>query len=67
LFLHTYLDSTGTSLTEGQQTSDMLVLVVVGLVAFALALVFFQRRDITVGAWPWQRGKIEAGAAGSAS
>ena len=57
LFLHTYLDSTGSSLTEGQQTSDMLVLLGVGLVAFALALVFFQRRDITVGAWPWQRAK----------
>ena len=67
LFLHTYLDSTGSSLTEGQQTSDMLVLLGVGLVTFVLALVFFQRRDITVGAWPWQRGKIEAGAAGSAS
>ena len=65
LFLHTYLNSTGTSMTEGQPTSDMLVLLVVGLVAFALALVFFQRRDITVGAWPWQRGKIEEGVAGS--
>ena len=61
LFLHTYLDSTATSLTEGQQTSDVLILLVVGMVAFALALVFFQRREITVGAWPWQRGKIPAG------
>jgi ABC-2 type transport system permease protein len=67
LFLHTYLNSTGTSLTQGQQISDVLVLLIVGLVAFALALLFFQRRDITVGAWPWQRGKIEAGAAGGAS
>ena len=57
LFLHTYLDSTGSSLTEGQQTSDMFVLLGVGLVALALALLFFQRRDITVGAWPWQRAK----------
>ncbi|HET6446422.1 MAG TPA: ABC transporter permease subunit [candidate division Zixibacteria bacterium] len=60
LFLHTYLDSTGSSLTEGQQASDMLVLLVVGLVAFALAILFFQRRDITVGAWPWQRAKASA-------
>ena len=67
LFLHTYLNTAGSSLTEGQQTIDLLVLMVVGLAAFALALVFFQRRDITVGAWPWQRGKIEAGAAGSGS
>jgi len=57
LFLHTYLDSTGSSLTVGQQASDMLVLMGVGFVAFALALFFFQRRDITVGAWPWQRAK----------
>ncbi|UCG23627.1 MAG: ABC transporter permease subunit [Chloroflexota bacterium] len=61
LFLHTYLDTTGTSLTEGQQASDLLILIVVGLIAFALALVFFQRREITVGVWPWQRGKIPAG------
>jgi ABC-2 type transport system permease protein len=63
LFLHHYLDFTGASLTEGQQTSDMLILLAVGLVAFALALVFFQRRDITVGVWPWQRGKMPADAA----
>lgn len=67
LFLHTYLNTAGSSLTEGQQTIDLLVLMVVGLAAFALALAFFQRRDITVSAWPWQRGKIEAGAAGSGS
>jgi len=60
LFLHHYLDATGAALTEGQQASDMLVLAAVGLVAFALALVFFQRRDITVGVWPWQRGKMPA-------
>jgi hypothetical protein len=30
------------------------------LAAFALALLFFQRRDITVGAWPWQRGRVPA-------
>jgi ABC-2 type transport system permease protein len=60
LFLHTYLDSTGSSLTVGQQASDMAVLLVVGLVAFSLALLFFQRRNITVGAWPWQRAKASA-------
>jgi hypothetical protein len=30
------------------------------LAAFGLAVFFFQRRDITVGAWPWQRGKMPA-------
>jgi ABC-2 type transport system permease protein len=57
-FLFTYLDATGQAVAEGQQAGDILVLMVVGLVAFALALVFFQRRDLTVGAWPWQRAKI---------
>jgi hypothetical protein len=38
----------------------MLVLLGIGLVAFALALIFFQRRKLTVGAWPWQRAKVEA-------
>jgi ABC-2 type transport system permease protein len=67
IFLHNYLDATGASLTEGQQVNDMLVLLAVGLVAYALALFFFQRRDITVGAWPWQRGKMPAGDVSSAS
>ena len=60
LFLHTYVDTTGNSVVEGQQVGDMAVLMVVGLVAFGLALVFFQRRDITVGMWPWQRAKASA-------
>ena len=60
LFLFNYLDFTGTAVTEGQQTSDMLVLLSIGLVAFALAVFFFQRRKLTVGAWPWQRAKVEA-------
>ena len=38
--------------------NDVLVLLGVALVAFSLGLVFFQRRNITVGVWPWQRGKI---------
>jgi len=34
----------------------------IALVAFIWAVVFFQLRDITVGAWPWQRGKIPSDA-----
>jgi ABC-2 type transport system permease protein len=60
LFLFTYLDSTGPAVVAGQQPGDVLVLLSVGLVAFALALVFFQRRNLTVGAWPWQRARIGA-------
>lgn len=57
-FLFYYFDATATAFTEGPQVSDVLVLMGVALVAFFLAVLFFQRRDITVGAWPWQRGKI---------
>jgi ABC-2 type transport system permease protein len=58
LFLFTYLDASGTAVMEGQQVGDMLVLLGIGVVSFALALFFFQRRDLTVGAWPWQRAHV---------
>jgi len=45
-------------LENGVDTSDLLVLLGMTLVFFVLALVSFQRRDVTVGAWPWQRAKI---------
>lgn len=59
LFLFTYLDSSGQAVAEGQALGDVLVLLAIGLVSFLLALFFFQRRNLTVGAWPWQRGKVE--------
>jgi len=62
LFLFNYLDATASLWVDGPQTSDVLILLGLSLVAFLLALVFFQRRDITVGAWPWQRGRIPADA-----
>ena len=57
LFLFTYLDSTGTAVRNGQNAGDVLVLFGIGLVSFLLALLFFQRRDLTVGIWPWQRAR----------
>ena len=60
LFLFTYLDSSAKALTEGQASGDVLVLLGTGLVAFGLAVFFFQRRKLTTGVWPWQRAKIEA-------
>ncbi len=60
LFLYTYLDGTGNGVLNGQQTGDVLVLLITGVAAFALAVFFFQYRKLTVGAWPWQRAKIEA-------
>jgi ABC-2 type transport system permease protein len=60
LFLFTYLDSSRNGLIEGQQTGDVLVLLGVGLVSFALAVYFFIQRNLTVGAWPWQRAQINS-------
>jgi ABC-2 type transport system permease protein len=57
-FLFTYLDSTSNLLINGAETSDILVLLAVALMAFLLAVLFFQWRNITVGAWPWQRGQM---------
>jgi len=59
-FLFTYLDSSGKAVIEGQAWSDVLVFIGIGIVSFVLALIFFQRRKLTVGMWPWQRAKIEA-------
>jgi len=53
--LFAYFDSTATTFTEGVAVSDVAVLLIVALVFFVLALIGFQRRDVTVGAWPWQR------------
>lgn len=58
LSLFTYYNATATSFTDGQAASDLAVLAVVTLAAFGLANFFFSRRDITVGAWPWQKGVI---------
>ena len=62
LFLFTYLDSSGRAVAEGQQAGDVLVLLGTGLVAFLLAVFFFQRRNLTVGAWPWRRARGDVGA-----
>ena len=56
-FLFHYYDATAEAFENGQQTGDLLILLGVGLAAFGLALLLFQRRDITVGAWPWQRAQ----------
>ncbi len=58
LSLFTYYNATATAFSEGQQAGDVTVLVSVILAAFTLAVVFFNRRNITVGAWPWQRATV---------
>ena len=57
-FLFHYYEATAEALEMGQQTGDTISLLVISLVAFGLAVVFFHLRNITVGAWPWQRGVI---------
>lgn len=61
VFLFHYYEATAAALENGQQAGNVAILLAVALIAFGLAVFFFQRRDITVGAWPWQRGKMPAG------
>ena len=57
-FLFHFFDATAEAFEHGQQTGDMLVLLAAALIAFGLAVFFFQRRNITVGAWPWRRASV---------
>ena len=57
LFLYHYLNSTAGLYETGPDSSDILILLGIALVAFTLALAFFHLRDITVGTWPWQRAR----------
>ena len=58
-FIFTFYDATAKGLTEGQASSDQFTLLLISIIAFGLAVLFFQLRNITVGAWPWQRGIIK--------
>jgi ABC-2 type transport system permease protein len=49
----------GQSVIEsGVGTGDSLILLGATALFFVFALVSFQRRNVTVGAWPWQRARI---------
>ena len=61
LFLFHFFDATAEALENGQRLGNVLILLAVALVAFGLAVLFFQMRNVTVGAWPWQRGRIPEG------
>jgi ABC-2 type transport system permease protein len=56
--LFNYFDTTETIFTKGTQFSDVVILIGVAVVFYILALIGFNRRNITIGAWPWQQGKI---------
>jgi hypothetical protein len=56
--LFNYYNTTATIFSDGPQLSDVLILLGIAAVFYFLALIGFSRRNITVGAWPWQKGKI---------
>jgi ABC-2 type transport system permease protein len=56
--LFTYFDSSTTIFSEGVQGGDVALLLGVALIFFLLALLSFERRNVTVGAWFWQRPRI---------
>jgi hypothetical protein len=45
-------------LTDDVAWGDMLVLLLMSIGFLVLAVLSFQRRNLTVGAWPWQRPKL---------
>ena len=57
LSLFYYFDSSTELFTNGVQARDLAVLFGLAALFFVLALLSFQRRDITVGAWPWQSAR----------
>lgn len=50
-----YRPSTSDALDGGPAASDLLVLSGAALVFYLLAIVSFEQRDVTVGAWLWTR------------
>lgn len=54
-FLPFYYSVGGEVLSNGLDWGKMAVLTGAGLLFFVLALLSFQRRNVTVGAWPWVR------------
>lgn len=57
--LFNYYNTTETIFADGPLLSDILVLLAAAVVFYILAWICFSRRNVTVGVWPWQRGKIE--------
>jgi len=60
LSLFYYFDSSATAYTAGVRLSDVLALFGVAAVFFVFAIISFERRDLTVGRWPWQRARHRA-------
>ncbi len=55
LFLYQYYDRSMLSIAQGSMgTADLLILLGVGAAFLGLAILAFDRRNLTTGAWPWQ-------------
>ena len=54
--IFSYFDTSARVFREGVQAGDVLILLAMAIAFFGLALFNFQRRNVTVGTWPWQRG-----------
>lgn len=57
VFLFSHFDTSPEIFTRGIQANDVLILFGIAIVFYALAIISFDRRDIGVGLWPWQRAK----------
>lgn len=55
--IFSYFDTSADVFREGVQASDVLILLGTAGLFYVMALLSFQRRNVTVGALPWQRGK----------
>ena len=56
--LFTYYDTSASVFDNGVAPGDLLVTLGTMAVFFLLALISFQRRNVTVGAWPWTRNRV---------
>jgi beta-exotoxin I transport system permease protein len=57
VFLFSHFDTSPAIFSKGLQLEGPLILLGVAAVFFVLAVLSFERRDITVGLWPWQRAR----------
>ncbi len=50
-----YRPATPETLNEGSAGGDLAVVLAAAILFYGLAVVCFNRRDVTTGAWPWER------------
>lgn len=58
LSIFTYYDTSLRAFTDGQSFGDVATLIGIIVVFVGGALLSFNHRNVTVGQWPWQRGRV---------